>query len=83
MLPPPTRPRLTDVMHVAEWAKAHGVPTYIGLSTEGLTDDCGTYLSREHYHPSLVRYIKLFNDGRIDSFPWSELALRRAASLAS
>jgi archaeosine synthase beta-subunit len=61
-------PRLTDLMRLAEKKSQAGIPIYIGLSTEGLADFEGTYLSREDYTPKLIRPIKLFNDGRLASF---------------
>lgn len=67
-------PRLTDVMRLAEKKAREGVPIYIGLSTEGLGENWGTYLAREDYSPGLVRPIKLFNDGKILSFDWEALA---------
>jgi len=66
-------PRLTDLMRVAEEEVQHGTPVYIGLSTEGLADDGGSYTSRADYSPRLIRYVKLFNDGRLQHFPWDEI----------
>lgn len=60
-------PRLTDVMKLAEQKKASGVQIYIGLSTEGL-DDGSTYMAREDYSPSLIKQVKLFNDGKVEHF---------------
>lgn len=61
-------PRLTDVMDVAAKKSAQGISIYIGLSTEGLDEDGGTYASREDYSAAMVRPIKLFNDAKIASF---------------
>ncbi|MGH8900543.1 MAG: radical SAM protein [Egibacteraceae bacterium] len=66
-------PRLTDVMRVAEEEAQPGVPIYIGLSSEGLSDDDGSYVARIDYSPRLIKYVKLFNDRRISHFPWPEL----------
>lgn len=66
-------PRLTDVMRVAEEEAQLGVPVYIGLSSEGLADDDGSYVARSDYSPRLIKYVKLFNDRRISRFPWAEL----------
>jgi radical SAM enzyme (TIGR01210 family) len=66
-------PRLTDVMRIAEEQVAEGVPVYIGLSTEGLAGDKGTYAGREDYRAGLIRHVKLFNDGSIAKFPWNEI----------
>ena len=68
-IPAYTPPRITDAMALAEEMTAAGVPVYIGLSTEGLADDDGTYRAREDYSPGLIRHIKLFNDRRITQFP--------------
>jgi radical SAM enzyme (TIGR01210 family) len=66
-------PRLTDVMRVAEEQAQQGVSVYIGLSTEGLAGDGGSYASRSDYSPRLVKYVKLFNDRNLQQFPWEEL----------
>jgi hypothetical protein len=71
-------PRLTDVMRVAEKESKPDLPIYIGLSTEGLAGNSGSYTARDDYGPHLIRYVKLFNDGRIDRFPWQEI--ERAAA---
>lgn len=66
-------PRLTDVMEVAEQATSMGVKVYIGLSAEGLAGDSGTYQARDDYAPALIKYVKLFNDGHIQKFPWEDI----------
>jgi archaeosine synthase beta-subunit len=66
-------PQLTAVMRVAEEEAQRGVSIYIGLSTEGLAGEGGTYRAREDYRSSLIKYIKLFNDRRIDHFPWTTI----------
>jgi len=60
-------------MKVAEEETQQDVRIYIGLSTEGLAEDGGSYLARDDYSPQLVRYVKSFNDRRIDRFPWDEI----------
>jgi radical SAM enzyme (TIGR01210 family) len=72
-------PRLTDVIKVAEEGVQQGVPVYIGLSTEGLTEGGGSYTARSDYDPKLIKYVKLFNDRRIDRLPWEELDSTGAA----
>lgn len=62
-------PRLTDVMKLAEEVAARGIDVYIGLSTEGLADGTGTYLAREDYSSSLIKWVKQFNDKKITAFP--------------
>lgn len=62
-------PRLTDVMKLAEETSETGVDVYIGLSTEGLADGSGTYMAREDYSSSLIKWVKLFNDKKIPRFP--------------
>ena len=81
-IPAYSPPRLTDVMRLAEWAKREGIQIYIGMSTEGLTGDTGTYMSRDDYGPALVKYVKLFNDGKIDVFPWNDPELSPTVQLA-
>ena len=66
-------PRLTDCMHLAETVAKEGTPVYLGLSTEGLSDDRYTYKAREDYYPGLTRYALMFNERLIDSFPWEEI----------
>lgn len=61
-------PKLTDVMKLAERKANDGVKIYIGLSTEGLDDSGGTYMAREDFSSSLIRPIKLFNDGKLLRF---------------
>lgn len=73
-----TPPRLTDLMRLAEEKAREGARIYIGLSTEGLDGSGGTYHSREDYYPSLVKPIKMFNDGKISSFDWE--AVNRSAT---
>lgn len=66
-------PRLTDIMKLAQKKAQEGVHLYIGLSTEGLDEPGGNYMSREDYSPRLVKPILLFNDGKISSFNWESL----------
>jgi archaeosine synthase beta-subunit len=74
-------PRLTDVMRVAEEAvTAHkGIRVYVGLSTEGLANMAGTYLAREDYSQSLIKYVKEFND-RQGNFPWDRISVELPAA---
>lgn len=68
-------PKLTDIMRLAEEkSKAHGIWTYIGLSTEGIGDPTSTFIAREDYSPRLIRPIKLFNDRKVTSFDWKTLS---------
>lgn len=65
-------PKITDIMKLAEEkTKSLGIKTYIGLSTEGISDPTSTFMAREDYSPRLIKPIKLFNDGKITSFEWS------------
>lgn len=61
-------PRITDVMRLSQKKAKEGLHIYIGLSTEGLDEQGSSYLSREDYEDSLIKPIKLFNDGKITSF---------------
>lgn len=71
-------PRLTDVMRLAELSARPDLPIYIGLSTEGLADGRGTYLAREDFDRSMIKWVKLFNDRRIAAFPWGIVSDRKA-----
>lgn len=66
-------PRLTDVMHVAEEASAHGIKVYIGLSAEGLANTGGTYRASDDYSAGLIKWVKQFNDGQRTKFPWDTI----------
>ncbi len=61
-------PQLTDVMKLAAKKKLEGLKVYIGLSSEDLDEPWGSYIAREDYSRSLIKPIKLFNDGKISSF---------------
>lgn len=54
-------PRLTDVLTVARAAAARHIPTYIGLSTEGLAAEGGDYTAREDYSRDLLKEAIAFN----------------------
>lgn len=54
-------PRLTDVFSLAVQKRAQGIPIYIGLSTEGLSNPWGTYKSREDFSKDLLLEIIRFN----------------------
>jgi radical SAM enzyme (TIGR01210 family) len=56
-------PRLTDCLKLAEEVAAQGIPVYVGLSSEGLSDPSGTYVARDDYKPELIKAAKVFNDG--------------------
>lgn len=71
-------PRLTDVMRLAELTIRPDLPVYIGLSTEGLADGRGTYLAREDFDRSMIKWVKLFNDRRIAAFPWDTVTSSKA-----
>jgi len=66
-------PKLTDIMRLAEKKVGEGVAVYIGLSTEGLDEPDGSYMSRSDYSPQLLRPIKLFNDRKQLRFDWQVL----------
>jgi radical SAM enzyme (TIGR01210 family) len=57
-------PRLTDVLELAEWCEAQGIPAYIGLSSEGLADETTSYRAREDFSKAhLKRAIRLNTSG--------------------
>ncbi|MGF1599883.1 MAG: radical SAM protein [Acidimicrobiales bacterium] len=57
-------PRLTDVLSVAKEARSSGIPTYVGLSTEGLADEGRTYRAREDFTRDLLKEVIHFNEVR-------------------
>lgn len=61
-------PKLTDIMRLAENIASQNIPTYIGLSTEGLKEGNLSYESREDFSPDLIKKIVLFNNRMIKSF---------------
>ena len=65
-------------MEVAEQATSMGVKVYIGLSAEGLAEDDGTYRARDDYVPTLIKHVKLFNDGHVQKFSWADIKLAQA-----
>jgi len=56
------QPSLADVLDVAEKAKASGIPTYIGLSWEGLAHPRGTYVAHKDFSREVFKRAKAFND---------------------
>lgn len=54
-------PRLSDVLRLARWAEAHGVPSYVGLSTEGLAESGSSYHCRDDFSKSLLKEAIQFN----------------------
>jgi radical SAM enzyme (TIGR01210 family) len=48
-------PRITDVLTVAREARERGIPTYIGLTSEGLSEDRFTYRAREDFSTALLK----------------------------
>lgn len=66
-------PCLTDVMKLAEKKAREGVKVYIGMSTEGLDEVEGSYMSREDFSFTLVKAVALFNSGKITQFDWAAL----------
>ncbi len=48
-------PRLTDVIQLAEKKKREGIRVYLGLTSEGLAKDMGTYRAREDFSSDLIK----------------------------
>lgn len=48
-------PRLSDVIELAERKRGEGVDVYLGLTSEGLSDDDDTYRSREDFSRALLK----------------------------
>jgi archaeosine synthase beta-subunit len=63
-LPDYAPPRLSDCLRLAEEMAADGVPVYLGLSAEGLSDPTGTYMTREDFGRDLMKAAKVFNSRR-------------------
>jgi uncharacterized Fe-S cluster-containing MiaB family protein len=59
-------PRLSDALSLAKRMCRQGIPTYIGLSVEGLADDNNSYLAREDFSKSLLSEAISFNYGKTD-----------------
>lgn len=64
-LPEYKPPRLSDVLKLALEKRSMGIPIYIGLSTENLDLEGGSYRFREDYSPELLKRAILFNTCRI------------------
>lgn len=58
-------PRLSDVLKLAFQKTHEGVRIYVGLSTEGLSEERSTYESREDFSRELLKKAILFNNGKI------------------
>jgi len=58
-------PRLTDVLQLAIAKSNEGIPIYVGLSTEGLDLERGSYRYREDYSAELLKKVILFNSGKL------------------
>jgi archaeosine synthase beta-subunit len=54
-------PRLTDVLELAARKKAEGMRVYVGLTSEGLADDPGTYRSRDDFSSKLIKIGIIYN----------------------
>lgn len=48
-------PRLSDVLALTEKKRRQGVRVYVGLTSEGLANDPGTYRAREDFSPQLIK----------------------------
>lgn len=62
-------PRLSDALAVAKRARERGVQIYIGLSSEGLAADGGTYEAREDFSRDVLREAKRFNNPKSGDGP--------------
>ncbi|UGQ12525.1 radical SAM protein [Yinghuangia sp. ASG 101] len=61
-------PRLSDVIALAERKRAQGIAVYLGLTSEGLSDEQMTYRGREDFGSGLVKQGILMNsDGSVGS----------------
>ena len=58
-------PRLSDVLELAQAKLREGIPVYIGLSTENLDLDKGSYKCREDYSEKLLNRAILFNNNKL------------------
>jgi uncharacterized Fe-S cluster-containing MiaB family protein len=69
-------PRLSDVIALAEQKRGEGLPVYLGLTSEGLSDDSDTYRGREDFTRSLLKHGIVMNSE--PSPPASAPLLRQA-----
>lgn len=54
-------PRLTDVIMLAERKRSEGVDVYLGLTSEGLSDERNTYRGREDFSRTLLKHAIIMN----------------------
>lgn len=54
-------PRLSDVQALAEKKRVEGVPVYVGLTSEGLSDQDKTYSGREDFNRDLLKQAIIAN----------------------
>jgi archaeosine synthase beta-subunit len=57
-------PRLSDVISLAEKKRAEGLPVYLGLTSEGLSNQRNTYRGREDFTPVLLKQAIIMNGDR-------------------
>ncbi len=73
-------PRLSDVFNVALWAERHGIPAYVGLSTEGLANPNQSYRCRDDFGRDLLKRAIFFNNHAPnlgnDTFPLEWICLK-------
>jgi archaeosine synthase beta-subunit len=54
-------PRLSDAISLAEKKRAEGLPIYLGLTSEGLSDQRNTYRGSEDFTPTLLKQAIIMN----------------------
>ena len=54
-------PRLSDVISLAEKKRAESLPVYLGLTSEGLSDQQDTYRGREDFTTTLLKQVIIMN----------------------
>ncbi len=54
-------PRLSDIVALAEKKRAEGLPVYLGLTSEGLSDEDKTYRGREDFDSGLLKQAIVMN----------------------
>ncbi len=61
-------PRLSDIIALAEHKRGQGIAVYLGLTSEGLSDENRTYRAREDFTRGLLRQgIVMNSDGLVTS----------------
>ncbi|WP_330342464.1 radical SAM protein [Streptomyces sp. NBC_00557] len=61
-------PRLSDIIALAERKRAQGIAVYLGLTSEGLSDEDKTYRAREDFSRQLIKQgIVMNGDGSVGS----------------